>query len=66
MMVFPVAHLTYLFFEMIPILSSLPWYSLNFAQVNSLYNSSVCAVLVSEELEDPIIVEDSLAGDGSV
>ena len=28
-----------------------------------MYNSSVCAVLVSEELEDPIIVEDNLAGD---
>lgn len=27
-----------------------------------MYNSSVCAVLVSEELEDPIIVEEGLAG----
>ena len=33
-----------------------------FTKVNSLYNSSVCAVLVSEELEDPIIVEAGLAG----
>jgi hypothetical protein len=31
-------------------------------KVNSLYNSSVCAVLVSEELEEPIIVEAGLAG----
>lgn len=30
--------------------------------VNSLYNSNVCAVLVSEENEDPIIVEPGLAG----
>lgn len=30
--------------------------------VNSLYNSNVCAVLVSEENEEPIIVEESLAG----
>jgi len=30
--------------------------------VNSLYNSHVCAVLVSEENEDPIIVEPALAG----
>ncbi len=30
--------------------------------VNSLYNSHTCAVLVSEENEDPIIVEPALAG----
>lgn len=30
--------------------------------VNSLYNSHVCAVLVSEENEDPIIVEPGMAG----
>lgn len=30
--------------------------------VNSLYNSHVCAVLVSEENEEPIIVEEALAG----
>jgi len=30
--------------------------------VNSLYNSHVCAILVSEENEDPIIVEPALAG----
>ena len=30
--------------------------------VNSLYNSHVCAVLVSEENEDPIIVEPSISG----
>ena len=30
--------------------------------VNALYNSSVCAVLVSEENDDPIIVEEALAG----
>jgi fructose-1,6-bisphosphatase I len=34
----------------------------NEMMVNSLYNSHVCAVLVSEENEDPIIVEPSLAG----
>eukprot|EP00596_Hydrurales_sp_CCMP1899_P010437 CAMPEP_0119041584 /NCGR_PEP_ID=MMETSP1177-20130426/12575_1 /TAXON_ID=2985 /ORGANISM="Ochromonas sp, Strain CCMP1899" /LENGTH=324 /DNA_ID=CAMNT_0007007755 /DNA_START=146 /DNA_END=1120 /DNA_ORIENTATION=- len=34
----------------------------NDMMVNSLYNSSVCAVLVSEELEEPIIVEAGLAG----
>eukprot|EP01036_Dinobryon_divergens_P035622 gene35622-46199_t len=30
--------------------------------VNSLYNSSVCAILVSEEDEEPIIVEEGLSG----
>lgn len=30
--------------------------------VNTLYNSHVCAVLVSEENEDPIIVEQKFAG----
>ena len=30
--------------------------------VNSLYNSRACAILVSEENEDPIIVEPALAG----
>jgi len=30
--------------------------------VNALYNSHVCAVLVSEENDDPIIVPESLAG----
>jgi len=30
--------------------------------VNSLYNSSVCAILVSEENEEPIIVEPGLSG----
>ena len=30
--------------------------------VNALYNSHVCAVLVSEEDEDAIIVEEGLAG----
>jgi fructose-1,6-bisphosphatase I len=30
--------------------------------VNSLYNSHTCAVLVSEENEDPIFVEPALAG----
>lgn len=30
--------------------------------INTLYNSHVCAVLVSEENEDPIIVEPSKAG----
>jgi fructose-1,6-bisphosphatase I len=30
--------------------------------VNSLYNSGVCAVLVSEEREEPIIVEPEMAG----
>eukprot|EP01038_Epipyxis_sp_PR26KG_P011547 gene11547-15466_t len=30
--------------------------------VNALYNSHACAVLVSEENEDPIIVADELAG----
>jgi fructose-1,6-bisphosphatase I len=30
--------------------------------VNSLYHSAVCAVLVSEENDDPIIIPDSLAG----
>ena len=34
----------------------------NEMMVNALYNSSVCAVLVSEENEDPIIVEEGLAG----
>lgn len=29
---------------------------------NSLYNSHVCAVLVSEENEDPIIVEEAMSG----
>ena len=33
--------------------------------VNSLYNSSVCAILVSEEDEEPIIVEESLSGKNS-
>ena len=30
--------------------------------VNSLYNSQACAVLVSEENEDPIIVPSDIAG----
>lgn len=30
--------------------------------VNSLYNSHVCGVLVSEERDEPIIVEESKAG----
>ena len=30
--------------------------------VNSLYNSHVCAVLVSEEQDEPIIVEEGMAG----
>ncbi len=30
--------------------------------VNSLYNSHQCAVLVSEENEEPIIVEESMSG----
>ena len=30
--------------------------------VNSLYNSHACAVLVSEENDDPIIVPPELAG----
>ncbi len=30
--------------------------------VNSLYNSNVCAILVSEENEEPIIVEPALSG----
>lgn len=34
----------------------------NEMMVNSLYNSHVCAVLVSEENEEPIIVEEALAG----
>ena len=34
----------------------------NEMMVNALYNSNVCAVLVSEENEDPIIVEEGLAG----
>ena len=34
----------------------------NDMMVNALYNSNVCAVLVSEENEDPIIVEEGLAG----
>ncbi len=33
--------------------------------VNSLYNSHVCAVLVSEEQDEPIIVEESMSGDKS-
>jgi fructose-1,6-bisphosphatase len=31
--------------------------------VNALYNSNVCAVLVSEERDEAIIVEDELAGE---
>jgi len=34
----------------------------NEMMVNALYNSNVCAVLVSEENEEPIIVEEGLAG----
>lgn len=34
----------------------------NEMMVNSLYNSHVCAVLVSEENEEPIIIEEALAG----
>jgi len=34
----------------------------NEMMVNSLYNSHVCAVLVSEENEEPIIVEPAMAG----
>ena len=34
----------------------------NEMMINALYNSSVCAVLVSEENDDPIIVEEALAG----
>lgn len=30
--------------------------------VNSLYNSNACAILVSEEDDEAIFVEDSLAG----
>ena len=30
--------------------------------VNSLYNSHVCCVLVSEERDEPIIVEEKQAG----
>jgi len=30
--------------------------------VNSLYNSHACAILVSEENEDPIIVPEHMAG----
>ena len=30
--------------------------------INSLYNSLVCAVLVSEENDDPIIIPPDLAG----
>lgn len=30
--------------------------------VNALYNSQQCAVLVSEENDEPIIVEESMAG----
>jgi fructose-1,6-bisphosphatase len=29
---------------------------------NSLYNSHTCAILVSEETEEPIIVPEELAG----
>lgn len=34
----------------------------NEMMVNSLYNSRTCAILVSEENEDPIIVPEDLAG----
>lgn len=34
----------------------------NEIMVNSLYNSHECAILVSEENEDPVIVEEALAG----
>lgn len=37
----------------------------NEMMVNSLYNSHECAILVSEENEDPIIVEPALAGEQS-
>jgi fructose-1,6-bisphosphatase I len=30
--------------------------------INSLYNSHVCAVLVSEENDEPIIVDPRIAG----
>jgi fructose-1,6-bisphosphatase I len=30
--------------------------------INALYNSRVCAVLVSEENEEPIIVPEEMAG----
>lgn len=30
--------------------------------VNTLYNSHVCAVLVSEENDEPIIVDPAMAG----
>lgn len=33
--------------------------------VNALYNSSVCAILVSEEQDEPIFVEEKLAGGSS-
>lgn len=35
----------------------------NEMMVNSLYNSHVCAVLVSEEDEEPILVPEELAGE---
>lgn len=34
--------------------------------VNALYNSQQCAVLVSEENDEPIIVEESMAGIGKM
>ena len=34
----------------------------NDMMVNSLYNSHVCCVLVSEENDDPIIVPENMAG----
>ena len=34
----------------------------NDMMVNALYNSSVCAILVSEENDEPIIVEEGLRG----
>lgn len=34
----------------------------NEMMVNSLYNSHACAILVSEENEDPIIVPEDRAG----
>lgn len=34
----------------------------NEMMVNALYNSRTCAILVSEENDDPIIVPEDLAG----
>lgn len=34
----------------------------NEMMVNSLYNSHACAILVSEENEEPIVVPENMAG----